>query len=104
MATENILMHCVKTGGDRQHLHERLRLHSIEAAKQIKLNGAENDLIDRIANDSSFGVTHEELKNLLNAEQFTGRARQQTEEFLQEVKIILDANKEFLGAQASISV
>jgi len=104
MATENILMHCVKTGGDRQHLHERLRLHSVEAAKQIKLNGAENDLIDRIADDSSFGVTHEELKNLLNAEQFTGRARQQTEEFLQEVKIILDANKEFLGAQASISV
>ncbi|MCL2265503.1 MAG: adenylosuccinate lyase [Treponema sp.] len=104
MATENILMHCVKKGGDRQALHERIRLHSVEAAKQIKLNGAENDLIKRIAQDASFGVTHEELNNLLSAEQFTGRAKEQTEEFLSETRKILDANKEFLGAEASISV
>ena len=104
MATENILMHCVKKGGDRQALHERIRLHSLEAAKRIKLDGDENDLIDRIAHDDSFNVTSEELNNLLRAERFTGRAEQQTEEFLREVQKILDANKEFLGVDVKISV
>jgi len=104
MATENILMHCVKKGGDRQALHERIRIHSVETAKKIKLEGGENDLLDRIANDASFGVSREELKKLLNAQDFTGRAEQQTKEFLQEVKIILDANQEFLGADVKISV
>ncbi|MCL2212196.1 MAG: adenylosuccinate lyase, partial [Treponema sp.] len=104
MATENILMYCVKKGGDRQALHERIRVHSVEAGKQIKLNGAENDLLERIANDASFGVTRGELNSLLDAKKFTGRAEQQTEEFLREVKIILDANKDFLGAEAKISV
>jgi len=104
MATENILMHCVKKGGDRQELHEKIRLHSVEAAKGIKLKGDDNDLLDRIAGDLSFGVKRDELDNLLNAKQFTGRAEQQTEEFLREVKKILNANKEFLGAQANISV
>ena len=104
MATENILMLCVKKGGDRQELHEKIRLHSLEAAKKIKLEGGENDLIERIAQDASFNITCEELDNLLRAERFTGRAEMQTEEFLCEVQKILDANKEFLGADVKISV
>jgi len=104
MATENILMHCVKNGGDRQALHERIRVHSVEAGKQIKLNGADNDLIERIAKDASFGVSREELNNLLNAEKFTGRAKQQTEEFLCEVQKNLEANKDQISADVKISV
>jgi len=103
-ATENILMHCVKKGGDRQVLHERLRLHSLEAAKNIKQHGDKNDLIDRIVQDAVFCVTHEELNSLLQAGQFTGMAKEQTVEFLSDVKKILDANKEFLNAEARISV
>jgi len=104
MATENILMHCVKKGGDRQALHERIRVHSVEAAKKIKLEGGENNLLDNIAADSSFGVTRGELDKLLDAQGFTGRAKEQTEEFLIDVRKIIDANKEFLGADAKISV
>jgi len=104
MATENILMHCVKKGGDRQDMHEKIRRHSVEAAKKIKLEGGDNNLLNLIAADNSFGVTRGELDNLLNAKQFTGRAEQQTEEFLKDVKKILDANRDFLGAQASVSV
>ncbi|GBU28014.1 adenylosuccinate lyase [Treponema sp. R8-4-B8] len=104
MATENILMYCVKKGGDRQALHERIRLHSVEAAKKIKLQGGDNDLIARILADSSFGITEKEMNNLLSAEQFTGRAKEQTEEFLSEVKTVLDKNKEFLGVDVKITV
>jgi len=104
LATENILMHCVKKGGDRQALHERIRLHSVEAAGRIKQNGDKNDLIDRIVQDAAFGVTREELDSLLLAGQFTGMAEEQTVEFLSDVRKILDANKEFLNADISISV
>jgi len=104
MATENILMYCVKKGGDRQALHERIRLHSVEAAKKIKLDGGDNDLIARILADSTFGITEKELNNLLSAEKFTGRAKEQTQEFLLEVKKILDANKDFLGVDVKITV
>ena len=104
MNTENILMHCVKKGGDRQALHERIRLHSVEAAKMIKQNGDENDLLERIAKDAAFGVTYDELNDLLRAEHFTGRATEQTEEFLGDVKKILDTNKELLGVDVSILV
>ena len=104
MATENILMYCVKKGGDRQALHEKLRLHSVEAGKKVKQNGEENDLLDRIVQDASFGVTFSELESLLSAEKFTGRAKEQTEEFLVEVKKILDANRDFLGADATVTV
>lgn len=104
MATENILMYCVKKGGDRQALHERIRLHSLDAAKKIKLAGGKNDLISRIANDAAFGVSGEELNHLLRAEQFTGRAKEQTEAFLCEVRVILEANREHLGADVKISV
>ena len=104
MATENILMYCVKKGGDRQMLHERIRLHSVEAARNIKQDGGENDLIFRILADAAFGMTEEEMNGLLSAEQFTGRATAQTEEFLAEVQSILKANKEFLGIDVKITV
>jgi adenylosuccinate lyase len=104
MATENILMYCVKKGGDRQALHERIRLHSVEAAKEIKQHGGDNDLIARILADAAFGITEKEINNLLSAEQFTGRAKEQTEEFLSEVKNVLEANKELLGVDVKITV
>ena len=104
MATENILMNCVKKGGDRQVLHERIRIHSVGAAKNMKQDGGENDLIARIAADTAFGITAEEINALLCAEQFTGRAKEQTEEFLNEVRPFLEANREFLGIDVKISV
>ena len=104
MATENILMYCVKRGGDRQSLHERIRRHSVEAAKKIKLDGEENDLIPRILADTAFGLSEAELRDLLRAEEFTGRAKEQTEEFLSEVWVVLEANKELLGTDVKITV
>lgn len=104
MATENILMYCVKKGGDRQVIHERIRLHSMEAAKKIKMDGGENDLINRIAADDDFNVTENELSGLICAERFIGRAKEQTEEFLSGVRLLLDANKELLGWDVNITV
>ncbi len=104
MATENILMYCVKKGGDRQLLHERIRQHSVEAARQIKLYGAENDLIKNILADKNFNISEEEIKNLMQASNFTGRAKEQAEEYLEEVKKVIDANKDFLGIEVSINV
>ncbi len=104
MATENILMNCVKKGGDRQTVHERLRLHSAEAMKKIKHGGGENDLISRIMADDVFHVTEDEMNALLRAEGFTGRAKEQTEEYLSEVRTLLDANKELLGVDVNITV
>ena len=104
MATENILMYCVKTGGDRQELHERIRRHSVEAAKEIKQNGSDNDLIKRILNDKTFNISEQEMKEILNAENFCGRAKEQTEEFLSEVKPVLDSNRDLLGVKVNIKV
>jgi adenylosuccinate lyase len=104
MATENILMHCVKKGGDRQALHERIRVHSVEAAKRIKSDGGENDLIARVLADDAFHLTPDEMGGLLKAEAFIGRAKEQTEEFLAEVAPVIEANKELLGADAEILV
>ncbi len=104
MATENILMHCVKKGGDRQALHEAIRQHSVAAAKDIKQNGAENDLLKRILGDATFGLTADELAEVVSAEKFTGRAKEQTEEFLAQVKGILDSNSDLLGIDVSIKV
>ena len=84
LATETILMDAVKRGGDRQQLHERIRVHSMAASRIIKEEGGENDLLDRIAADSAFGVTREELDRLTSPERFVGRAPQQTEEFVRE--------------------
>lgn len=82
MATENIMMDAVKRGADRQELHERIRVHSMNASKVIKEEGGENDLLERIAADPIFGVTLEELHTIVRPEKYTGRAEQQTEEFL----------------------
>ncbi len=85
MATENIMMDAVKKrGADRQQLHERIRVHSMAASKVIKEEGGENDLLQRIAADEVFGVTLEELENILQPEKYTGRAKEQTEDFLNE--------------------
>jgi adenylosuccinate lyase len=104
MATENILMHCVKKGGDRQLLHERIRVHSVETAKKIKRDGGENDLLERILNDSAFNMTGGELDELLKAERFTGRAKEQTEEFLRYVSAVLEKNGDLLGVDVKITV
>ena len=85
MATENIMMDAVKRGGDRQELHERIRVHSMEAAKVVKEKGGENDLLSRIAEDPMFGVTLEELLEIVKPEKYVGRAPRQTAEFLEEV-------------------
>ena len=85
MATENILMYCVKTkGGDRQELHEAIRKHSIMAAEQVKLYGNENDLIERIRKDDTFGLTSMELEILMDPVKFTGMAKFQCEKFVNE--------------------
>ena len=84
LATETILMDAVKRGGDRQQLHERIRVHSMAASRIVKEEGGENDLLDRIAADPAFGVTREELDRLTSPERFVGRAPQQTEEFVRE--------------------
>ena len=82
MATENILMEAVKRGGDRQELHEKIRVHSMEASKMVKLEGKPNDLIERIANDPAFGLKYEELTNVLDPKNYIGRSKEQVEEFI----------------------
>jgi len=82
MATENILMASVQKGGDRQTLHEKLRAHSIEAARKVKEEGKENDLLQRIENDAAFPLTSKELEEILNVEHFVGMAPEQTEAFI----------------------
>lgn len=104
MATENIMMRAVEKGGDRQKLHEALRVHSQAAAQKVR-EGGELDLIDRIAEDPLFNVTREEIETLLVPEDYTGCASEQTEEFLEScIKPILEANKELLGEKAELSV
>lgn len=85
MATENIMMDAAKRGADRQELHERIRVHSMAAARVVKEEGGENDLLSRIAADSIFGVTLTELNEIVKPEKYVGRAPRQTEEFLEEV-------------------
>lgn len=106
MATENILMYCVKEkGGDRQALHEAIRQHSVAAAKQVKLNGAKNDLLDRILADPVFGVTVEEIAPLIDPAKFTGMAVSQTETFLRtQAAPVLAQYQDLLGCEASVTV
>ncbi len=105
MATENIMMAAVKAGGDRQELHERIRTLSMEAGKNVKEKGLDNNLLELIAADPAFNMSLDELKATMNPELYTGRAKEQTEEFIREViKPILDDNKEALGMKADIKV
>lgn len=89
IATENILMYSVKKGGDRQTLHEAIRRHSVAAAKAIKESGADNDLIDRIASDPVFNITKDEIFKIIDEGGFTGRAKEQTEEYVAAVREVL---------------
>ncbi len=105
MATENILMYCVEKGGDRQVLHEAIRRHSVDAAKEVKLNGKDNDVLDRIVNDKTFGLTKDELEKVLSDFSFTGCAESQTQSFIDNiVQPILNENKEYLGIKSEIKV
>lgn len=105
MATENIMMDAVKKGGDRQQLHERIRVHSMEAAKQVKMEGKPNDLIERICADPSFGLNREELDDILQAENFIGRSPNQVTEFLeQDIAPVLEQYAQELGVAAELKV
>lgn len=106
MASENILMDAVQGGGDRQALHEKIRGHAMEAGKQVKEKGLENDLIERILADPDFGLNEADVKNILKPENFTGRSEQQVEEFIQNcVKPVLENSGEQLGGEnAELSV
>ena len=105
MATENIMMDAVKKGGNRQELHEKLRVHSQAAARVVKEEGGKNDLIDRICADPAFMVTREEVEAILKPEQFTGRSEQQVEEFLGGIiRPLLEENKALLGEKQELSV
>ena len=106
MASENILMYCVKNkGGDRQALHEAIRRHSVAAAEQVKLYGRDNDLLERVMQDESFGLTREELAELTDPATFTGMAEYQCEKFLREsVDPVLEKYSEYIGFKAEVKV
>ena len=97
MATEDILMYCVKNGGDRQTLHEAIRRHAVAAGLAVKEQGADNDLLARIAADPAFNITRGEIEQLLRTDSFTGMAREQTEDYLETVRALLRENAAFLG-------
>lgn len=105
MATENILMDAVLSGGDRQELHEKIRVHSMEAAKQVKVFGLENDLMDRIAADPAFGLDREKLSGTLDPKKYVGRAPEQTAEYVAQVRSdIIGPNALLLGEKAVLNV
>ena len=105
MATENIMMDAVKAGGDRQELHERIRELSMEAGKNVKVEGRDNNLLELIAADPAFNLTLEELQKTMDPKKYVGRAKEQTETFVfKVVKSVLDAHKEMLGMTAEINV
>ena len=105
MATENIMMDAVKLGGDRQELHERIRQLSMEAGRNVKEKGLDNNLLELIAGDPAFGLSMEELKAAMEPKRYVGRAPEQVDEFLREVvQPILEKNQELLGVVAEILV
>ena len=105
MATENIMMEAVKRGGDRQELHEKIRVYSMAAGKVVKQDGGENDLLERIANDPAFGVTLDRLEAIMKPELYVGRAPQQTEEFVENfIKPITEKYSDLLGMNVEIKV
>lgn len=105
MATEYIIMACVKNGGDRQELHERIRVHSMEAAKMVKVEGKDNDLIERIVADDYFNLDKDKLLAILDPKNFIGRAASQVTDFIEkEVAPVIEKNKELLGEEADLKV
>ena len=105
MATENILLDAVKAGGDRQELHERIRELSLEAGKNVKVEGKDNNLLELIAADPAFNLTLEDLQKSMDPSRYTGRAKEQTEAFIANVvQPVLDAHKDLLGVKVEINV
>ena len=105
MATENIMMDAVKAGGDRQELHERIRELSMEAGRTVKVEGKDNDLLERIAADPAFNLTIEELRKSMEPSRYVGRAKEQTVTFIEKtVQPVLDAHTDMLGMTAEINV
>ena len=105
MATENIMMDAVKAGGDRQELHEKIRTLSMEAGRNVKEKGLDNNLLELIAADPSFNLTLEELQKTMDPSKYTGRSEEQVEEFISDiVKPVLEENKDVLGLTAEINV
>ena len=105
MATENIIMDAVKAGGDRQELHERIRELSMEAGKTVKVEGKDNNLLELIAADPAFNLSLEDLQKSMDPKKYIGRAKEQTERFVNTVvQPILNSHKELLGVKAEINV
>ncbi|MGZ5211435.1 MAG: adenylosuccinate lyase [Kaistella sp.] len=105
MATEYIIMEEVKAGGDRQDIHETIRVHSMEASKKVKMEGKENDLIERIMNDTSLKLDKAKFMEILDPKNFIGFAPIQTEEFIRnEVQPILDKYSDLIGLEADLKV
>ena len=105
MATENIMMDAVKAGGDRQELHERIRELSMEAGKTVKVEGKDNNLLELIAADPAFNLSLEDLQKSMDPKKYIGRAKEQTERFVNTVvQPILDSHKDLLGVKAEINV
>lgn len=105
MATENIMMESVKRGGDRQELHEKIRTHSMAAAQRVKGEGLDNDLIKRIINDGTFNLSEEEIRAIIDPNEFVGRAPSQVVEFIDEyVNPIIENNKEAIEVKSEINV
>ncbi len=105
MATENLLMACVKKGGDRQELHEVIRKHSQAAAQRVKIDGADNDLLERLAGDPAIGLSVEEIASILDLRKFVGRAPEQVAEFItHEINPVLNRHKDRIGARSDVRV
>ena len=105
MATENIMMDAVKAGGDRQELHEKIRTLSMEAGRNVKERGLDNNLLELIAADPAFNLSLDDLKKSMDPSKYTGRAKEQVDEFLNEViNPVLEASRDELGMTAQINV
>ena len=105
MATENIIMECVKAGGNRQELHERIRVLSMQAGKVVKEEGKDNDLVARVLADSTFAAVHDKLEDMLDAKNFIGRSAEQVVEFIEaEIDPILSEHESVLGEKGEVNV
>ena len=105
MATENIMMDAVKAGGDRQELHERIRELSMQAGKNVKEKGLDNNLLELIAEDEAFNLTLDELKETMDPAKYVGRSPLQVEAYLKnEIRPLIEKNQEVLGMKAQICV
>ena len=105
MATENIMMDAVKAGGDRQELHERIRELSMEAGRNVKEKGLENNLLELIAADPAFNLSLEDLKKTMDPAKYVGRAKEQVDAYLKNVIYpLLKENEDELGLKAEINV